>query len=234
MNPQLVEAYNNRGLAYYGQGEYEEAMLEYTTAIDLGQQLVEDKLRPSKLPRQRPTVMELSRQVAEAHYNRGVVFYIEAEGGYDRGVLYCGEGEYERAVTDFTAAIELDPQYAQAYNRRGLAYRRQGDYDRAITDYIDAIRLNRQDAQAYYNRGVAYSEQGKYERAIADYTVAIGLNPQLAQAYRNRGLAYAGRRDYDQAIADYTVAIGLNPQDAQGLPQPRPCLRWAIRWSMGL
>ena len=215
LNPQLVEAYNNLGLAYYGQGEYNEAISKYTTAIELGQQLTEGTTQLSRLPTERPTAIELGQQLTEAYYNRGVVFYVEAEGGLDRGVLYYGEGEYGHAVTDFTAAIKLDPQYAQAYNSRGLAYRRQGDYDRAIADYTVAIGLNRQDAQAYYNRGVAYSEQRKYERAIADYTVAIGLNPQLAQAYRNRGLAYAGRRDYDQAIADYTVAIGLNPQDAQ-------------------
>ena len=215
LNPQYVEAYKNRGFAYYRQGEYNEAIVQYTDAIELGEQLAEGTMRSSRLPPKSHTAIELGQQVAEAHYNRGVVFYIEAEGGLDRGVLYYGEGEYGHAVTDFTAAIELDPQYVEAYNGRGLAYRRQGDYDRAIADYTDAIRLNRQDAQAYYNRGVAYSEQRKYERAIADYTVAIGLNPQLAQAYRNRGLAYAGRRDYDQAIADFTVAIGLNPQDAQ-------------------
>ena len=215
LNPQYVEAYKNRGFAYYRQGEYNEAIVQYTDAIELGEQLAEGTMRSSRLPPKSHTAIELGQQVAEAHYNRGVVFYIEAEGGLDRGVLYYGEGEYGHAVTDFTAAIELDPQYVEAYNSRGLAYRRQGDYDRAIADYTNAIRLNPQDAQAYYNRGVAYSEQGKYERAIADYTVAIGLNPQLAQAYRNRGLAYAGRRDYDQAIADYTVAIGLNPQLAQ-------------------
>ena len=215
LNSQLVEAYNNLGLAYYGQGEYNEAISKYTTAIDLGQQLTEGTTQLSRLPTERPTAIELGQQLTEAYYNRGVVFYVEAEGGLDRGVLYYGEGEYGHAVTDFTAAIKLDPQYAQAYNSRGLAYRRQGDYDRAIADYTAAIGLNRQDAQAYYNRGVAYSEQREYERAIADYTVAIGLNPQLAQAYRNRGLAYAERRDYDQAIADYTAAIALNSQDAQ-------------------
>ena len=33
--------------------------------------------------------------------------------------------EYDRAIVDYTKALELNPDYADAYNNRGNAYRAQ-------------------------------------------------------------------------------------------------------------
>ena len=41
---------------------------------------------------------------------------------YDLGVRYLSEGNYEEAIIAFTAAIEIDPNRAEAYVRRGDAY----------------------------------------------------------------------------------------------------------------
>ncbi len=39
------------------------------------------------------------------------------------------------AIQDYNKAIELDPNYVNAYISRGLAYSNQEEYDRAIQDY---------------------------------------------------------------------------------------------------
>jgi len=41
-------------------------------------------------------------------------------------------GDYAQAIKDFSKAIELDPDYAVAYNNRGLAYYNSGDFEQAI------------------------------------------------------------------------------------------------------
>lgn len=41
---------------------------------------------------------------------------------YDLGVRYLSDGRYEEAILAFTAAIEIDPKNAQAYEQRGDAY----------------------------------------------------------------------------------------------------------------
>jgi tetratricopeptide (TPR) repeat protein len=48
---------------------------------------------------------------AVAYYNRGTAYWAKA-------------GEVERAIADFTKAIELDPQYILAYTKLGNAYYR--------------------------------------------------------------------------------------------------------------
>jgi len=134
---------------------------------------------------------------------------------YTRGYAYAELKEFERAIEDFSKAIELDPNDAEAYYNRGLAYAKLGKYEQAIKDYDKAIELNPALADAYYNRGVAYVKLNKHEQAIEDFSKAIELNPALAEAYYNRGLTYAKLNQYEQAIKDYDKAIELNPTLAE-------------------
>jgi tetratricopeptide (TPR) repeat protein len=135
----------------------------------------------------------------------------DAKVYYDRGVAASNRKEYDIAITEYTEAIRLNPNYTDAYYNRGIAYYSKRNYDRAITDYTEAIRLNPNFANAYYGRGVAYRNKGDYNRAITDYTEAIRLNPNSAEAYHGRGLAYYYKNDYDRAITEYTEAIRINP-----------------------
>ena len=59
------------------------------------------------------------------------------------------KGEHERAISDYTKAIEINPKSAFAYTDRGLAYKRKGEYDLAISDYTKAIEINLKNAVAY-------------------------------------------------------------------------------------
>ena len=53
-----------------------------------------------------------------------------------------GNGKYSEAITDYTQAIALNPQYADAYYNRGNVKHFKGDQDGAIADYTLAIALN--------------------------------------------------------------------------------------------
>ena len=128
----------------------------------------------------------------------------------NRGLAYLVKGDVDRAIADYTQAIQLDPKYAVAYNGRAFAYRVEGDEDRAIADYTQAIRLDPKLAVVYYNRGNAYRAKGDNDRAIADYTQAIQLDPKYTVAYNNRGIAYYAKGDNDHAIADYIQALQLD------------------------
>ena len=123
-------------------------------------------------------------------------------------------GDYKGAITDYTQAIRLNPDDADAYNNRGNAKGNLGQHFAAIADYDIAIRLNPDDAKAYYNRGTAKSKLGQHFAAIADFDIAIRLNPDHANAYNNRGVAKSHLGQHFAAIADFDIAIRLNPDDA--------------------
>jgi len=84
----------------------------------------------------------------------------------------------DKAIADFTKAIELDPQSAAAYNSRGALKRVKGDLKGAIADIAKAIALKPDFAGAYNNRGLAKRIDGDLDGAIADFTRAIALDPK--------------------------------------------------------
>ena len=138
----------------------------------------------------------------------------DAEAYYKRGVEYDEKGDYDKAISEFTEAIRLKPDYAEAYSRRGTAYVYKEDYDKAISDLNEAIRLNPKYEKAYYWRGGAYFDKKDYDRAISDYNEAIRLDPKYDRAYYWRGNAYYGKGYYNKAIADYKSALRIDPSNS--------------------
>jgi len=77
---------------------------------------------------------------------------------------------YERAVDHFTRAIELDPEFAEAYLQRGILYWREiQNYYRAARDLTRALELQPARREALFNRAIAYQLRGDFDRAIDDF-----------------------------------------------------------------
>ena len=60
---------------------------------------------------------------------------------YDRGNLYASRKDYAKAVDDYTRAIELDPNLAEAYYNRGLTRIRANNRTQGIADLSKAGEL---------------------------------------------------------------------------------------------
>ena len=58
----------------------------------------------------------------------------------DRGSAYTDKGQYDKSISDFNKAIEINPKYAKDYSNRGNAYLNKGQIDRAIEDYNKALK----------------------------------------------------------------------------------------------
>ena len=85
---------------------------------------------------------------------------------YESGLRNYNKVDYEAAVRDFSKAIELNPEYATAYNNRGFAYMKLSKYNEAIIDFDKAIELNSKYATAYNNREIAYNKLNDKESII--------------------------------------------------------------------
>jgi tetratricopeptide (TPR) repeat protein len=135
--------------------------------------------------------------------------------------------DWNGAIEEYTRAIQLRPNYPEAYYYRGGARKAKLDWNGAIADYTQAIQFRPDYPEAYYYRALAKSVEGTYDPvtklrsgdiggAIADYTAAIQLKPSYVDAYINRGAMKSRiRGDLDGGIADFTKAIELSPDAAR-------------------
>jgi Tfp pilus assembly protein PilF len=120
-----------------------------------------------------------------------------------RGTAYYQQDAFDRAISDLTEAIRLNPKNGTAFGYRGMAYYKKRNFDRAISDYTQAIRLDWK--AAFYFRGEAYSQKGDYDRAIADFSETIRFDQKDVLAFFARGNAYNNKRDYAGAFSDYSI-----------------------------
>ena len=95
---------------------------------------------------------------------------------FDRAYYKAEKGDYYGAISDFTKAIEIDPNYKEAYYNRGWNKYKLNDYYGAISDYTKAIEIDPNFALAYSNRAVTKGEGFKDdEGACSDIKKAASL-----------------------------------------------------------
>lgn len=134
---------------------------------------------------------------------------------YNRGGAYSAAGQYDKAIADFTQALQLNPGDGILYIGRGNAYLQNGDFDYAGPDFDAAIRLHAQPAVAYSGKGMIDFVQDRYDRAIEDFGQTVRLQPGEAEGFTMRCLARAIVGKLQEAMADCNQAIKLNAKDAE-------------------
>jgi tetratricopeptide (TPR) repeat protein len=145
-------------------------------------------------------------------YTESIEVYKPAhEGTYlSRGLIKFSLKDYAGAISDYTKAIELDPNYAEAYYARGFVMHFKQDYLGAITDYTTAIAIYPSHASANYRRGKIKYILEDFKGAVIDYTKAIEVDRHYEKAYKDRGVAKYRLRNYLGSIADFTRSIDPN------------------------
>ena len=96
-----------------------------------------------------------------------------------KGIVYYEKAKYNVAIEEISKTIQINPEYAYAYNKRGIAKYLKRDYNDAIKDYNKAIELNPDLTIVYYNRALAYDESGQKSEALEQYRLfLLKVKPQ--------------------------------------------------------
>jgi len=127
----------------------------------------------------------------------------------DTARIKATSNDLQGALVDLNYAIELNPDYADAYPVRGAVKISLNDWEGALADFTHCIELDPKHAYAcYYFRGVESESQGHYEEALADYSKEIELNSTelaVASLHRESLLLRLNRpaEDFAKTIADW-------------------------------
>jgi tetratricopeptide (TPR) repeat protein len=111
------------------------------------------------------------------------------------------------SISEFGRALEIYPEFPDAYAERGLAYYAKGDKQGAAADYQRAINLNMGNWEVFNNLGVVYGEQNRLDEAMQYFELAVKRDFRFPDAYKNMGNLYFVRGDCDAAIEKYFEAL---------------------------
>lgn len=128
---------------------------------------------------------------------------------YVRAVAKALEKNYQGAVEDYTQAIELNPQFVEAYLKRAATRYQLGDDRGTLKDCTQALQINPNLALAYYYQGRARYRLGYTQAALEAYSQAIRLEPDQAQAYYHRSIANHDLQELPAAVEDLKKAMAL-------------------------
>jgi len=172
----------NKGVKLAQAGAYDEAIAEFTRAIQLSP-------KDARIYNDRGLVYQRTNRFPEAmeDFSKAIELAPKDYAGYSgRGATQVAQNQNDAALVDLNKALELKPDDLPTLRWRASAYRGLKQYDLAIQDYTavlsktdptssDQAKLAAADLLA--KRGYTYSLMQQYENAINDYKEAIRLNP---------------------------------------------------------
>lgn len=200
-NPWLAEAYYRRAKCHKLLDDEDAALADYQNAARCYSEQIErnptdsaaylarslchyeymfDEEHPPGIHRVFGRAMDDCSKAIELNPD-GAIAYVE------RGKLRLRERIYDRALSDFTSAIDKDSNNAkEAYLLRARLLMDSGvglvaDWPKqAIEDFTSAIRIEPASCGAYIERALAYCNLGKEQAAISDFASALRIDFESA------------------------------------------------------
>ena len=136
----------------------------------------------------------------------------------NRGLALAALDRFEAAVGAFSAALEMQPDLAQALRSRGLTLAQLGRFAEAIPDLDKGLEARPRDPFVLNERGLAYAGLGQHARAAEDFEAALEMEPGFIDARTNLRAAVtaAGEVDRLAAIDAEELALAARAQTNDG------------------
>ncbi len=125
------------------------------------------------------------------------------------GFWYSGQDEDDKAIAQYEKAIEIDENFATAYNELGYAYIQTENYyeaERAFQNYIDLIPG---EANPHDSIADMYTRMGRHDEAIEHYMKAVELNPKFTLSQRNIGNNLVFMGNYEDGREAFRKAMAM-------------------------
>jgi tetratricopeptide (TPR) repeat protein len=151
-----------------------------------------------------------------------------ARGNYNYGTV-CNEQSiatnnirlknelFTKAVIALNRAIEIYPQYYDAYNNLGIAYNSQKKYPEAIATLNQLLSLDPSYKKGWYNLAANYYDYQDYKNALTCLNSYISLYAQNADIWYLKGMCLGHKSDFNAAIEALNKSIEIKPNHVGAL-----------------
>ena len=217
LNGDYYQAYLYRGNIQLKLKNEKEALNDYTKAIKINPEYVDGYVQRAYLYRRLSDPDGALNDFNMAILNKTT----DADVYYNRAdMLYEIYGKIDKAILDYTKAIELSPDFREAFYYRGICYEGIKKYSEAAEDLTTTINMGMKDSLAYKKRANAYFMSENYAAAIADYTLLLTkYKVRDVTIPFNRGISYNKSGMYEKAVKDFTTSLMFDRENAEAYLQ---------------
>ncbi len=97
----------------------------------------------------------------------------------DAGVRDMNAQRWQDAVEQFDAAIDLAPDFAEAWNKRATVYYLMGDFAASAADVVETLRLEPRHFGALTGQGMMHLQEENIDLALLYFRRALRVNPHM-------------------------------------------------------
>ncbi|MBI3946264.1 MAG: tetratricopeptide repeat protein [Armatimonadetes bacterium] len=105
-----------------------------------------------------------------------------AEAHNTRGSELYERDDYEEAVREFSAAVDLAPHNPVYRVNLAVALSEMGEHERAVPEFEEALRLDPSNVGAYLQLGYTYQEMERPRQAVDAWKKVLQLAPDSPEA----------------------------------------------------
>jgi len=190
------EKYTKAGFVSLKSGEINEAIKEFTEAIEFDENSFQAHLG---LGNSYSKKGEYDKALFE--YKKLVELEPANSFGYSSlGRTYMLNNLENQALEAFNQSLDLNPSDIEAHNGLGSIFYKNKFYDKALLEYQKSLEIKPNQSSIHRNIGLIFSHQGKTDSAEAEFENALKINDQDKVAIKMLGELYVGKKYYDKAI----------------------------------
>lgn len=209
--PENRDARKELAVIYLNNGKNEEALSEYEILLDRAPEAFNDwenYLKALLLTKNYSKIFLILDAVIQKLPNSSEVRIVA-------GATYAETGEYQRAITEYLKAMQLDDTATNLNFEIGKLYENLKQYDDAIKYY--EIHLNRypESSETYYALSKVYEKKREYAKSIDVLSKLKEVDKEDVKVLREIARNYYMSSDFKQAVGYYQEALKLSPENAQ-------------------
>lgn len=143
------------------------------------------------------------------------------KGAYIKGLKYIISNEPDKAIAEFTRAVQINTNTVEIYINLGNLFREKGELERAIRIHQSILlRPNLMPEikeSALMDLGLDFSAAGFFDRAITTFQQLISLHPNNLQAHRELEKLYEEEKAWENAFNEAKICQKLSKTDESRL-----------------
>jgi tetratricopeptide (TPR) repeat protein len=235
-NPAFAEAYVLRGEANEHLDQQNDALTDYSIAIELAPQVLETYFNRGvlayKLKRFDLAKTDFRKLLSFQNTETNMVYFRQSNNeGFDKifttqsgirdmvynylGLMETESGEITNAILYFDSAIQISPRVPDFFAHRGLAHRKAGNLERAKKDFYQALQFDSEHAISKNNLASISKQEGNLTEAEKLLMEAKASNSKAANHYADLALIQLESGKFREAILNLDTAITLDGKDGE-------------------